>query len=829
MTASALAGFLAVRETALQAAPADPGAGLCAALTDAMDAAVRAAGPADAADLTIVALGGYGRRELCLYSDVDLMLLYDGKLAPTTVERLFYPLWDAGLKLGHAVRSVPEAIAAATDDVETFTSLLDARFVCGATPLYARLQEELNRLGRRTGARVHAALVAAEHDVRRAEPYQLLEIDLKNGRGGLRTLHRLRWLWRIEEMTNPGKAPASADTEITTALNLLLATRNALHAAAGRQQDIWLFDLQAQASAWLGAELDLCATRLYGAVRSIDRRAARVLEDNVARRSVTERTPGRLSSLLRKMPPRAEPVGQDCPTDEPVAPPQHSVLAHAGWLAGQPALPPRLAPARAAEVAAAPGPGWTPADRAGLLALLRAGRRGYEIFDQLDALGWIERALPEWRHVRAAPQHVPFHRHPLDVHLWRTAIEALQLAEGCGDEPWFAEVGRDLGELDDLLLAALLHDIGKGWPGDHAERGAEAAAAFCRRASFPAGFNVTVATAVRHHLLLPNVATRRDITDPRVVEEVAACAGSERTLRILFLLAAADSLATGPGIWTPWKGSLVRSLFAQALAVLEARGGANPLAAGPPELRERILAAAPDEAARRALGLHVDGMAPGYLRTFSPEEILRHVAVAAPPLAEQAARLDVQGEGPVFDLVVALRDRPGLIALVSGVLALHNLSVLGARFFTRADGVALQSLHVIDALGNPVAAERWARVERDVQAALLGRLPLGQRMAEKMHAYRRAGRMREAEVHLVEHGSRPFTVLEVHAADRVGLLYTLASALFELGIDIHLAKIDTQGPDAVDVFYIREAQDQPLRGAERIQQVREALRRAASG
>ncbi|HZQ34727.1 MAG TPA: hypothetical protein VFD32_02260, partial [Dehalococcoidia bacterium] len=218
----------------------------------------------------------------------------------------------------------------------------------------------------------------------------------------------------------------------------------------------------------------------------------------------------------------------------------------------------------------------------------------------------------------------------------------------------------------------------------------------------------------------------------------------------------------------------------------------------------------------------------GYVQSFDSQEILRHAALMAEPPGQNAARLDLRGEGPVFDLTVTLIDRPGLIALTSGVLALHNLSVLGARFFTRADGVALQSLHVVDALGNVVAPERWTRVERDLQAALDGRLSLAPRLEEKARAYRRVRRGREPDVQVVATDSREFSVVEVHAEDRIGLLYSLTSSLFELGVDIHLAKIDTQGHDAVDVFYLREADDQPLRGAERIEAVRAALRRAAA-
>lgn len=832
----ALSAYTALRDRAIGAAPPDAGLALCHALSDALDAALLAAAPEIAADgvsVALVALGGYGRRELCLFSDVDLMLLHGGRLPAGLVERVFYPLWDAGLKVGHAVRSVAEAVAAAGEDIETLTALLDARLVAGSAGLNQRLSGEVTRLLRRQRASLEAALLAAEEGRRRAEPYQLLETNVKTGRGGLRTLHCLGWVEAADRrLAGEGERKAAPQAAAGADRQTLLASRNALHAAAGKAQDAWLFDLRAPACAWLGVDADDWAVRLYTALRAVDRlaRARWPLAEEQAPTAPAAIYPPRrrLLGLGRSATRGAKAVAEPVTVDGEAALGRgRSVLAHAGSLAEGGAAA-RFAGSVATAIRAAPGPAWNAADRHGLLALLRAGERGRLIFDELDTLGWLERALPEWRHVRAAPQHVPFHEHPLDTHLWRTATTALALAQGAIAEPWCREVAGDLGSLDDLLLAALLHDIGKGWPGDHAETGSAAAAALCRRAGFPTDLLLTVAAAVRQHLLLPNVATRRDIADDRVVQAVADRVGRTRTLRILYLLSVADSLATGPTAWGPWKGSLVRSLFARVLAALEARSGATPLSASGADALGRLLEAAAGRFPAETVKAHVAGMAPGYLQSFSVDEALRHLAAIEPTPAAGEARLDVREDGPAHDLLLLTPDRPGLIALVSGVLALHTLSVLGGRFFTRADGVALQALHVIDALGNPVPPERWPRVERDVRAALAGVLPLEQRLAEKVHAYRRAGHGRSAEVQVLAGESREYTVLEVHAADRVGLLYAITHTLFDLGLDVHLAKIDTLGRDAVDVFYVRDADGRPLSGGERIAQVRAALLRAAT-
>ncbi len=813
-----LAGFLTLRDAAILRAPPEPGLELCHSLSDALDAVLAAAFPAEPA-VALLALGGYGRRELCLFSDIDLMLLYEGTPPVKVIDAVLYPLWDAGLKVGHAVRTVPEAVRAADESLETLTSLLDLRLVAGARSQTDRLSHELARLLARSGGRMQAKLRGAEEARRQAEPYQLLEADLKAGRGGLRSLHGRHWVCRALVLGG------AADTEpeaLGPEHDILLRSRNALHAAAGKARDTWVFDLQPQACVWLGSDVDAWGRQLYGSLRAVDRAVAAAWEANGD--AQPSAGPGRIMRGI--LAARRDRVGGSQPTaameTAPAPRPGQSIFDYAGRLAA--AGSGRL-PAQAARVIrAAAGPSWNAADRAGLLSLLKSGQHGREMFEALADLDWLERALPEWRHVRGAPQLVPFHRHPVDVHLWRTVIEALDLAEGRLDEPWGREVGDDLGGLDELLLAALLHDIGKGWPGDHAETGAAAATAFARRAHFPPDFMVTVSDAVRTHLLLPMVATRRDIADARVVEDVANRVGRTHTLRVLYLLSVADSRATGPTVWGPWKASLMRSLFVDALAVLEARGGATPLSAARPDLRGRVLDAAAGIAEPRAISSHIDGMAPGYLRSFSAEEVVRHVRVSTSLPAHDDLTLDVREEGSVVDLLLVAMDRPGLIALVSGVLALHNLSVLGGRYFTRVDGVALQSLHVIDALGNPIAPERWRRVAADVRRALAGDLPLEQRLREKVHAYRRrhAGH-RPAEVRLIQNASDAYTVVEVHASDRIGLLHDIAEALFRLQLDIHLAKIDTQGSSVVDVFYLRDLGGLPLTDGTALTTLRAAL------
>jgi len=809
----ALAGFLDLRQRALAKAPADPGSGLCRALSDAMDAAVRTRCAGWTGDFAVLALGGYGRRDLCLFSDIDLMVLHDGRPAQQQAEALFYPLWDAGLKVGHAVRTVEESLAAA-GDLASLTALLDARLICGSDALLHNLHDRLwRRIARRRQALI-AALRAAEAERRAAEPYQLQQPDIKEGRGGLRSAQRLRWLHLFG-----GERRQSADNPLidtAAAYETLLRARNALHAAAGRAQNVWLADLWPQACAWLGEQIDEACARLYLAMRTIDRACLAAFEQPPSREpSRWFRVRGRQHRTVESVSNAGGSLAG------------RSVLQHAGLLAHADTAP-LLDPETARAIIAAPGASWTQADRDGLFALLASGERGQQIFDDLARLGWWERSLPEWRHVRGLPQQPLIHLHPVDTHLWRTVSEAVALAEGRADT-WYREIAHGLGALDDLLLAALFHDLGKGWPGDHAETGAAAANAICRRMRLDADTRYTVVAAVRQHLLLPLVATRRDIADERVIEDVADRVTRPRTLDVLLLLSVADSRATGPAVWGPWKESLLRALYERVAHLLALRSGATPLSQAPPDARARVLALAEGRVPPAALAAHLDGLPPGYLQAFSAEEVLRHLALATPPPREGETRLDAREHGGAYDLALALKDRPGLIALVTGVLALHNLSVLEGRFFTRADGVALQTLRLVDVLANVHGEGRWQRIAADLQHALRGELAVEQRLAEKARAYRRPRGRTSADVRIEQTRDGAFTVLEVHAADRVGLLHLVARTLYACGLDIHFAKADTQGHDVVDVFYVRDVHGAPLRDGERLRAVRATLLSALAG
>jgi len=777
-------------------------------LSAALDAAVAGLLPVAAGRVALVAIGGYGRGEQCLHSDVDLMLLHTGSVPAGVVEAAFYPLWDAGLKVGHAVRSPREAVQAAREDLRTLTSLLDLRLVAGDRDLFGELRLALAEMLRRGRLHLPSELAALEDARRAKEPYLLQELNLKEGRGGLRALQGLHWEMRAGELTELArKALPWIRGE------RLLATRNALHAVAGKAFDGYVHDLHQAVAEWLGVDSLSWSQQLYQDVHANDRAVHAHWQAVEARGVPAARRVWPLSGLFGRRPAGAAPKLVH-PEPKPFY--AGSVLTLAAQATARVGAP--FDAEDEAMIRAAMGPMWTAEDRSGLLGLLRAGDRGREVFDVLDALGWAERALPEWAHVRGLPQYAPFHLHPVDVHLWRTVEETVKLARRDSPEPPLAGVAAELDSLDDALLAALLHDIGKGWPGDHSIAGAQAARAFCRRAAFGPGTTGTVARAIEHHLLLPTIATRRDLDDPAVIRDVADAVVDRHTLRVLYLLSVADSRATGPAVWSPWKASLLHALYERVDDDLRRR----EKAVQPPRPgfdAAPLVAAVQRWAGEDVVRQHLATMPPGYTDTWTLAEIAQHIRLSWPAPATDEVRLDVTRGGPADDVTLALEDRSGLLAVTSGVLALHNISVLGGRFGTRADGVAIQALHVVDALGRGIDEERWTRVRRDIPLVLRGALDLEAALREKSAEYRRhapARRQIAPRVVVDATASARATLVEVHAEDRVGLLHTVTRALFELHLDINVAKVDTLGREVVDVFYVRDLAGHPPRAPEQL-------------
>ncbi|HJR25545.1 MAG TPA: HD domain-containing protein, partial [Acidimicrobiales bacterium] len=396
----------------------------------------------------------------------------------------------------------------------------------------------------------------------------------------------------------------------------------------------------------------------------------------------------------------------------------------------------------AAEAVVPPAP-WPDAVRAALVDLLLTGHRAIPVIESLDQLGLWVHVFPEWSAVRSKPQRNAYHTYTVDRHLVEAAANSASLA------------GRT-DRVDLLVLGALLHDIGKGFPGDHTEVGIDLVAGIGARMGLPPEDVQVLQTMVRHHLLLPDVATRRDLDDATTITAVADAVGDQRTLSLLGALTEADSLATGPAAWGRWKSDLVRDLVRRTTHVL---GGGSP-----EEVREDFPTA-------------------------------EHLALLG------AGQQVLHGDGD--RLTVVTQDRPGLFSRVTGVCALHGLGVLDAAI-TTVDGMALEVLRVESSFGPTI---QWDKVVPDLESAIDGRLALQARLAERARVYsprKPTAPATEPPRVLVDNtASLGATVVEVHATDAMGVLYRITRALSELDLDIVSAKVQTLGDRVVDAFYVR--------------------------
>ncbi len=687
--------------------------------------------------MSVVALGGYGRGELSPFSDVDLMLLHAGGDPSAAASELFRPLWDARLRVGHSVRTVREASEAARQRFDTQTTLLTSRLVSGSEELFDQLMEAVTRVTRARPLRSY--LVEAERERRVEAPYRLMSVDLKTGRGGLRVLQGFGWERRRQELI--GRFSSQHEQEEDHALEILLQVRNALHIIAGRAHDVFSADLREPVARWLGRDTFETAERLIAAMQTIDRLAERAWPEVLEARSVP---------VARRAWSRITGSSESIRSDSP--------------------------------------PTIGDIDR-----ILEAGERGRAAFDSLWEQGHLADVLPEWGIVANLPQLEPFHQHPVAAHLWRTVSEMQRiLAE---DGP-LRGVGLDLDRPRLLRLAAFLHDIGKGHGGEHARVGAGIAAAFAERVGLGAETTNLLVNAVRHHLLLPMTATRRDFEDPAVIDEVVTDVGSLQQLQVLYLLTIADSRATGPSMWNDWKASLLKMLFLKCAVRFDDEvevdeGGAT---------RQEVLASSGEAA--EDMQAHLDAMPADYLRAFPAEDALWHLELIH-DLAG-ASNLAVRGEAPFETAVVVGPSIPGFRRIVAAVFAANGVDVLEARMFGRSDGIVVDSFRVRDdRAGGVIPGERWTRVRDDLRAGLLGRIDTDDRVAVRAAAYATADASRPKPG--VEISTDPATgdrVLTVKCSDRIGRLAEILGVLEDFGLEIRLAKLDSREGEVIDTFHV---------------------------
>ena len=713
--------------------------------------------------ISLVAVGGYGRSTLSPKSDLDLMLLHDGwgqAELEEAAQSLWFPVWDARLALGHSVRTVAQSLTLANEDLETATAMLSLRHLAGDADLSAQLKRQATGQWRKN-RRVWLPQIIEDARARgrhNGEVAFLLEPDLKSASGGLRDVNAVQWIEAADIALLEQE-----ERDLAAANDVLLAARVELHRSTSRKGDVLLLQEQDAVARALGStDADEMMSKIAASARQITWIADDVfLRAQNALRRFKVRSPRKLGGPVLQ----AEGVvSVDAAAD----------VEH------DPALLLRFAVAAARnearldrhslDVLVERGPRvlvpWTAAMRKLFVELLRTGRKAIPVIETLDHVGLFVRLLPEWEPTHSKVQRNQYHRFTVDRHLLEACANAAELI--------------DRVERPDLLLVgALLHDIGKGYPGDHTDVGVELIDTIGPNMAFDHDDVDTLKRLCQHHLLLADVATRRDIHDPGTVAAVAQQVRTPTFVHLLAALTEADSIATGPSAWSRNKAYLTAELA---------------------RLVEHWLL--------------TDGVA--HLGRDFPDSSHRALMAANDHL--------VTGDGHLLQIVTG--DRPGLFARVAGALALCNLSIVDAQIHAEG-GKALEVFRVVDADHEDTDVD-WRRTIALIEKVLANDDDLTPRFVARQSSILR----RKVNAPSVIDGLRvdfdndmsaQCTVIDVVGRDRPGLLYDVSTALVEARLDIQQARVHTIGSDVVDAFYVQTLDGEKLTDPEAQASLRAAL------
>lgn len=798
----------------------------------------------------IIALGGYGREEQCIHSDVDLLFLF-GKSVPAHAEELIremiYPLWDIGLDVGHATRSLKECLSLAAKDLNVLTPILDARFICGASMLFSELMGQLReRVTRKHAGRILSELVATTRSrhAHYGDSAYLLEPNLKEGQGGLRDYHTMLWFARLEhDLRQPrdleylGLLSHAEYQSLWEALSFVWQVRNHLHHLCGRKTDQLHFENQIKLAERFRYREENGQQPVERFLGDLHARMDQIKQQHAAMRHELnlDSTRKRRRSSSSKSPAEGLEIGAG------------GLLSFTGpeAIVKRPELLIRIFEESIAlrmplgaeakrlirefsylvDAAYRSAPEIVRAFERTLLAPAAA-----EALDDMLTTGFLTAFIPEFERITHRIQYDEYHLYPVDKHLLRT-IQTIHDLAAPGDEtePLFARIYRELKGKRLLLWAALLHDIGKGGSEeDHSTAGAE----LCRGLLASKGLSPeevdTVAFLVREHLHLIKTATRRDIHDEETAILCARRIKDLERLKLLYLLTVADSIATGPAAWNDWTAHLLREFFLKVVNTLE-RGElvSEEAVATIERKRNGVVASAATADERRQIERLFPVLSPRYLLSVTAEAIAEHARLFA-RLGDKSAVWTVapSADGTTRTVTICAKDRPGLMASLAGVFTLNNINILSVQVFTWRNRTALDIFEVSPPPDRLFEEEKWRRAEEHLKAVLAGEMELAVALRPRLESPRLAKPRTARRAHRVRvdnASSSFFTIVEVFTYDFPGLLFSIADALFRLELDIWVAKIATKIDQVVDVFYVRDISGQKVDDPQRVAAIREAL------
>ncbi|MCZ6569287.1 MAG: [protein-PII] uridylyltransferase [Deltaproteobacteria bacterium] len=809
--------------------------------------------------VALLAVGGYGRRELCLASDIDLLLLYRGKMNPyveTLAEAITTRLWDARLTVGMATRTIQQCLKLGKEDLPTLTSYLDGRFLVGDPSLYTDLDAEVRRWIRNHSTEFIRSKLEeqrARHE-RMGESLFLLQPNLRESVGGLRDYHMGLWTaravrWEVrkpEHLLLHGFIDASDLEDLLAALDFLWRVRNQLHRGL-RKDDRLHFEAQEALAQRFGFKetdhrlgVEQLMQSYYLHARAVERVAHRTIDHA---QTLDHERNARYKQPARAIEEGFAIVNGKLQIPSAVLLQERPVRLLSAFVASQRYDVPLSARAQRLiqqHVHLVDDGFRRDAEAAELFRqILSAPQRVYRSLSLMDEVGLLGAYLPEFGELVALWQHDMYHTYTVDVHSLFLVEQLRRLRKGrfARELPLATEMMRELPSPQLLFLGCLLHDIGKGRGGGHSEKGARMVPEIGKRLGLEPHEVETVKLLVLHHLTMSAMAEQRDVHDPRQILKLARLVGTREQLRSLYLLTVADIRSVSPVAWTSWKAGLLEALYRNAAEWLEA-GAADQTAPGYflERATERV-SSTQKEALERlsARGVLVeqaagflDSMPRNYLLNHGPAEIAAQVEAAFDFLASDP-EIGVYpfpaqaGEEVFWGVVVLAHDRPGLFSIVAGVLAACGHNILGAQVYTNRNSLAVE-IYQLDLMpgGAPEQEDALRRIESQLRDTLAGKQTVEGLLANRSPTHPHTLRAKAPSVRIANDESDFYTVIDVTANDRPALLYDITRTLSQFGLDVVMARVSTRANQVTDAFYVTDNGHKILERM-RQQQIEESL------
>jgi [protein-PII] uridylyltransferase len=818
-----------------------------------------ASNPSAAERLSLVAVGGYGRGTLAPFSDLDLLFLFPYKQtawSESVTEYLLYMLWDLGLKVGHATRTVNETLKAAREDMTVRTALIEARLLCGDAAIFAELQSRFDKEIVAGTAREFIAAKLAERDARHARVGQsryLVEPQVKEGKGGQRDLQTLFWIakyhYRVfadEALIEAGLLSRQEYRLFGRCDDFLWAVRCHLHFLAGRAEERISFDWQPELARRLGYQkhpglqaAERFMKHYFLVTKDVGDLTRIVCAELEAREA---KNAPRLNRLIRGITARPRKLkgskdflvenGRINVADPAVFERDPVNLIRIFQLAGRNELAfhpdaMRLITKSLKRVDRALQ--TDPEANRLFLEILSLGDQAEPALRRMNEAGVLGRFIPEFGKIVAMMQFNMYHHYTVDEHLIRAigVFSALRSGRIAADHPLSREILPSIKDLSVLTVALFLHDIAKGRPEDHSKAGARIARRLCPRFGLSPQQTETVAWLVEQHLTMSMIAQSRDLADRRTILDFARIVQSPERLKMLLVLTVCDIRAVGPGVWNGWKGQLLRTLYFETEPVLTggfSGGSRDERLAGARSLLGERLGDWPEADREQILDLHY----PAYWLRVDEDRQVRHAAFvrqageSAQDFAFEVRPMAFEG---ATEITILAPDHPRLLSVIAGACAASEANIVDAQIFTTTDGRALDTVIISRAFDEDAdEIRRGERIGGLIEQTLQGRIKLAETLSRKrIRSHRRDAFRIEPQVTVTNALSDRFTVVEVECLDRHGLLYDLTHALSELSLDIASAHIATFGERALDTFYVTDLTGHKVTAKARQMRIRQSL------